>query len=829
MKIKKKLFVSAAITITGFVIIIGFSLIGMKYVQRNLFKLTEQSTPYQLKTIELQKALQGHTSNLFEVSSASSLADFNSFKANTEESANEIIKVFKQLSAFKSEMEESKDMEELSNVTNDLITKTEARLKAEENVKASNKLMDTRLQDISKQLKNLDSSISKLQKGSMDQLSTSNEKVNASSSKMKKVRLVVYSIKDIKQAIYEIAAASSKNELIVAQSHFNNASRWISHSELVKSEKDSIVVKELSSGLSDITKYITGSDGLIEIKAALLNNHSDDAKDKLLQIRSVLTQKLAQMSTLMGDTDEKASDIFDTENKKLNNALNNSNAAGTILTLNSELVAIGSDLKGLINKSFTARTIPELDQIVADIKRRFNSADTLREKLSELLLSGNKTEENKLLQYTLQSLTAVRGMLLSQDGVIETLRNNLIIREQISVLTSKFKTLVTKQGKKGKAVVTNAQSQQEEAVKSVNRLVKTYIISISVIGLVILVFTMIFSKALATSITRPINELVVIAESYGRGDFYCKMNNSGKDEFTDVANHFNNASEKLTNIISEITKIINDLAMKSIVLQTSADNIAKGSDEQTRHTEQSATAMTEMAHSIAEVAKTATDTSETSKETSELAIKGKDAVVQTVNGMMNIATAVKDASLLAESLGSSSRDIGKVIDVINEIAQQINLLALNAAIEAARAGEYGRGFAVVADEVKNLSERTVGSTHEIINIIKNIQDSVTKSIEAMKHGKSETESGVQLVESARNSLDKIVTASVQEAEMIQRIAAASDEQSSASEQVSQSMEVIAKISKGMNDSISEIKKTSDGLYKDAENLSSSASWFKIVR
>jgi methyl-accepting chemotaxis protein len=829
MRIKSKLFINVGITIIGFIIIVGFSLIGMKYVQRNLFKLTEQSTPYQLKTIELQKALQEHTSNLLKVALAESLDSFNPLKTDTERSATEIKQVLKQLSAFKSENVESKDMEELTKVTSDLLSITEARLKAEENIKASGKLMDTKLQEISRQLSNLGYSITKLQKGSMEQLSSSNERVNTSSNKMKLVQLVVNSIKDLKQAVYEIAASTNKNELIIAQSHFNSASRWISQSALIKSEKDSSVVKELSSGLSDITKYVTGTDGLIELKDASIKNPGDASNDKLLQIRSIITQKSAQMSTLMGDTDEKSTDTYNTENSKMNNALINSNTAGAILSINNELITVSSDLKGLISKSFISGTIPELDQITADLKGRFNSADTLRKKLSELLLSGKKTEESKLLQDTFQSLTAIRGLLFSQDGVIEKLRNNLMINEQISILNTNFKTLVTKQGEKGKAVVTAAQSQQEETVKSVNSLVKTYIISIAVTGLVLLAFIIIFSKALATSITRPIHELVEIAENFGSGNFYCKMTNSGKDEFTDVANHFNNASEKLTNILSEITRIINDLAMKSIVLQTSADNIAKGSEEQTKQTEQSATAMTEMAQSISEVAKTATNTSETSKETAELAKKGKEAVGKTVNGMLNISAAVKDASIITESLGSSSRDIGKVIDVINEIAKQINLLALNAAIEAARAGEYGRGFAVVADEVKNLSERTVGSTHEIINIIKNIQDSVTKSIEAMKHGKSEAESGVKLVESARNSLDMIVTASDQEAEMIQRIATASDEQSSASEQVSQSMEVIARITKEMNDSITEIKRTSDGLYKDAENLSASASWFKIVR
>ncbi len=829
MTIKKKLVLNIIVIIAGFAVIITFSLLGMKFVQRNLSTLTEHSTPYQLKMVELQKVFQEHTSNLLKVTTSATLSDFNTSKTEAERSIAGAERVSRELAAFKSESASTNnELQELSHTTRDIIRITEERLKTEAGAKTANDLMNKKLQDITKNLNQLDASVKKLQRNSMDQLSTSNNTVKKITQRIKNVQTVVYAIKDFKQAIFEIVAADNKTELTVAQSRYNSFHRWITQSELAKSEKDSSTVKELIDGISDISKYVSGTGGLIELKDNLFKNPDGETKNKLLHSRAIILQKLAQLTTIVGDIDEKSSEDFNSENKQLNASLDTSDIASKVLAQNSELVAFGYNLQRNIHETFMAKTASEIDKTVSRVRLELNQAGSMSEKLSANLATLKKTDELKLLKIVDSSFNEIRNMMYSRDGVTEKLRNVVQVNEQVSNLNDKLKALIASQREKGKAGVTAAQTEQEKSVKSVNKIVGIYTVSILVLGIAILCSSLIFSRQLSNSITHPIKKLVTLAQEFGSGNFNCKMDISSKDEFGEVASYFNTASEKLTDIISDIAAIINDLAMRSIVLQNYADNIAKGSDEQTRQIAQSAVSMTQMTQSISEVAKTATETSSTSKETAELARKGKDAVVKSVDGMINISNAVKDAAVLAESLGESSKEIGRVIDVINEIAQQINLLALNAAIEAARAGEYGRGFAVVADEVKNLSERTVGSTHEITSIIKNIQEAVSKSIKAMKHGKEEAESGVELVESAKSSLDRIVSASDKEAAMIQKIATASDEQSSASEQVSQSMEVIDKITKDMNNSIIEIKQTADTLYKNAENLSTAASWFRII-
>jgi len=147
-----------------------------------------------------------------------------------------------------------------------------------------------------------------------------------------------------------------------------------------------------------------------------------------------------------------------------------------------------------------------------------------------------------------------------------------------------------------------------------------------------------------------------------------------------------------------------------------------------------------------------------------------------------------------EELGKSSDQIGRIISVIDDIADQTNLLALNAAIEAARAGEQGRGFAVVADEVRKLAERTSNATKEIAQMIKSIQSETKNAVKAMQAGNMQVEQGLVTTAQAGESLGEIIQMAHQVGEMVLHIATAASQQSGATEEVSGNMEQISRIS-----------------------------------
>jgi len=161
--------------------------------------------------------------------------------------------------------------------------------------------------------------------------------------------------------------------------------------------------------------------------------------------------------------------------------------------------------------------------------------------------------------------------------------------------------------------------------------------------------------------------------------------------------------------------------------------------------------------------------------------------------MEKIAVAAGSVSEKIASLAHRSEEIGKVVNVIQEISEQTNLLALNAAIEAARAGEHGRGFAVVAGEVRRLAERTKGATEEIAGTIRSIQDETRKTVEVMNEARTTVETGMDETAHARRSLEAIIDSSKQVEHQIHLIATAATEQTSASGEISESAGQISQI------------------------------------
>jgi methyl-accepting chemotaxis protein len=182
-------------------------------------------------------------------------------------------------------------------------------------------------------------------------------------------------------------------------------------------------------------------------------------------------------------------------------------------------------------------------------------------------------------------------------------------------------------------------------------------------------------------------------------------------------------------------------------------------------------------------------------EANAMSDHGQRVVAGAVQGIQQVASTVSQAAALITALGQRSKEIGQIIQVINDIAEQTNLLALNAAIEAARAGEQGRGFAVVADEVRNLAGRTAGATAEISNMIKTIQSETGSAVSAMENGSRQVEGGVEQANQAMQALQQINVSVKRVVEMIQGIAAATRSQSQATDTITIRVEKISEMAK----------------------------------
>ena len=336
--------------------------------------------------------------------------------------------------------------------------------------------------------------------------------------------------------------------------------------------------------------------------------------------------------------------------------------------------------------------------------------------------------------------------------------------------------------------------QQEKAIASQDVLasrIRTLTLTLVLAGLAMgLAVAVLIVRSISGAIARM---LTMIREIAGKNLAIEDIEITSEDELGRAGRKLNDMKNNLRGIIQSIAQTAEHVASASEEISSSAAQQAQGAETQKDQTTQVATAMQEMSSTVAMVSENSNHAAEASRKAAETARRGGVIVEETLVKMRVIAESVGASAKKVEELGKSSDQIGRIISVIDDIADQTNLLALNAAIEAARAGEQGRGFAVVADEVRKLAERTTGATKEIAQMIKNIQEETRVAVTAMESGTKQVEEGVTSTAQAGDSLKEIIQMAEQVGEMITHIATAAIEQSSASEQVNQSMDQIARL------------------------------------
>ena len=307
-----------------------------------------------------------------------------------------------------------------------------------------------------------------------------------------------------------------------------------------------------------------------------------------------------------------------------------------------------------------------------------------------------------------------------------------------------------------------------------------------VLGLVVAIGAGIFvHRAVLGPIHRVMRRIDELAN--GDGDLTIRLPGGGTDEIAILSTEINNFIEQVHKLVSESRASALEVAGSAEELRLTFDEIASESNRQQIEVERIAAATEQSAASSSHVAEQIESMTTHASKSGELASRGADAFSSTVDDLGKIRSSVQHAGESIGTLGQCSEQIGSVIAVINDIADQTNLLALNAAIEAARAGEHGRGFAVVADEVRKLADRTTTATEEISGQITSIQTETKTAEERMGEGEGQVLSGVDRARKGAFELDSLRDGATELTRMVEHVAAAAEEQSMAAQSVSQSL------------------------------------------
>lgn len=310
-------------------------------------------------------------------------------------------------------------------------------------------------------------------------------------------------------------------------------------------------------------------------------------------------------------------------------------------------------------------------------------------------------------------------------------------------------------------------------------------------------------KRTQSAILRLLDELVDLAD----GDLTISATVS--EDFTGaIADSINFTIDQLRQLVSRINRTAVEVSHAAQGTQQTALHLAEASDHQAQEIAGASAAINEMAVTIDQVSANASESALVAGKSVSIANNGAKLVQNTIHGMDTIREQIQDTSKRIKRLGESSQEIGDIVSLINDIADQTNILALNAAIQASMAGDAGRGFAVVADEVQRLAERSAAATKQIETIVKTIQTDTNEAVISMEQTTSEVVTGARLAQDAGVALEEIEGVSANLAELIQNISNAARQQASSAGHISNTMNVIQEIT----------SQTSSGTNATAESI-----------
>jgi len=336
------------------------------------------------------------------------------------------------------------------------------------------------------------------------------------------------------------------------------------------------------------------------------------------------------------------------------------------------------------------------------------------------------------------------------------------------------------------------------------------------------------SEAQRVYLNESVHSMLDAMTKFSEGDLTININHDKNDIIGKLYRGFNTSIRKINNMLLRVSNLIYSSVNTGKEISNYTSQMTQAVNLHTKQVSEIKSAADNISRTILNTSKNASEAAIVSRNSGQIALEGGRIVEETIEGMNRISDVVKNSATTILTLGNSSRMIGEIIQVIDDIAEQTNLLALNAAIEAARAGEQGRGFAVVADEVRKLAERTSKATKEISNMIIKIQSDTNEAVLSIEQGTKEVEIGKGLANKSGQALKDIIQETGMVTKLIEQVATTTETQLVNAEEITNNITGITNITEQTVTGIEQIANSATALEKLTKNLQVLINEFSIT-
>ena len=489
---------------------------------------------------------------------------------------------------------------------------------------------------------------------------------------------------------------------------------------------------------------------------------------------------------------------------------NNEEYTGQVIDLNS-LTNIVLSIKANIHEITLTRNLAMLE----DIRKNEPAIERILKNLQEITSPRSLVNEIRNMERTYRDGQNTIGKIVEiYTNIVAVEKKRLEYAALTRDENIKFGGYVTDSVEREAGKV-NAALQQANVVMVVFFLI---MVAVAVFGIVYL----------QISVIRELRRFIVSVGNLtsGEGDLTVRIKVAHKDELNELAENFNRFIANVQQIVQEVKEASDDVASGNNQLAATMEELATTFNSQAEQISSIVSDMQTISQSSSESSSNLSEVLDIMHESAEQTNHGKEQLAVVKNSIMEIHEKSDNLSKTIDELSESSKQIGEILVVINDIANQTNLLALNAAIEAARAGEAGRGFAVVADEVRKLAERTTKATSEIETIITTLQQESEKASHEMKASGEAVVHGVEVIEETSRAFEHVVNGVDRAVSNTNNVVMGVSEQNCLIQDIDDKTQIVASGVEESNSAVSEVALTVSHLQERAEQLKNIVRQFK---